>query len=101
MLTLIKALQAGQELKNPARWKKGQNLVNSVAAIVAAIVAVLKIGGIDIPMTDEQLIEVSSIIAAILALINGYLTTASTKKIGLGGNHEENADNFANGARGD
>ncbi len=85
MMKLIKALQAGQELKDPAKWKKGQNLLNSVMAIVAGLVAALKMGGIEIPTTDEQLIEISSIIAAILALVNSYITTASTRKIGVAG----------------
>ncbi len=83
MLKLIKALQAGQELKDPAKWKKGQNLTNAVAAVLAGLIAVLKFGGIEIPVTDEQLVEMSSIVAAILAVVNGYITTASTQKIGV------------------
>ncbi len=83
MLSLIKALKAGHELSNPAIWKKGQNLTNSVAAVIAGLIAVFKIFGIEIPVTDEQMVEIASIIAAILALINGYITTASSKKVGV------------------
>ncbi len=84
MLSLIKALKAGHELSNPAAWKKGQNLTNSVAAVVAGVIALLKIFGVEIPVTDEVIVEVASIIAAILALTNRYITTASSKKMGFG-----------------
>lgn len=83
LATLFKALQAGQELKNPEKWKKGQNLINLVSALLAGIIAAARLAGLDIPMTDEQLIEVATIVAGVLALINGYLTTATTQKIGV------------------
>ena len=82
LLELIKALEAGKELKDPAVWKKGQNLLNKCALIITGIVALLRWQFPDLPVTDEQIIEIASVLAMVLALINNFITTASTKKIG-------------------
>jgi hypothetical protein len=81
---ILAALKAGQELKNPVAWKKGQNLLNSCALVITGIVAFLRWQYPNLPVTDEQILEMASIAAAILALLNRYITTASTKKIGVG-----------------
>lgn len=83
LIKLFKALKAGQQLKDPQKWKKGQNLVNSCVAVVALAVTVLKMSLPDFLVTDEQVVEIATIIAGVLALVNGYITTASTKKIGV------------------
>jgi len=83
IMPLMSALAAGQELKDPAKWKRGQNLVNSVALIITGIVAIIRYNWPEFMATDEQIIEWASIGAAILAAINGYITTATTKKIGV------------------
>ena len=82
IVKIFQALQAGQELRNPAAWKKGQNLINLCALVITGIVAVLRVQFPDLPMTDEQIVEIASILAGLLAVINGYITTATSKKIG-------------------
>jgi hypothetical protein len=79
----MSALAAGQELKDPAKWKRGQNLINTVALVITGIVAIIRYNWPDIMVSDEQIVEWASIGAAILAAINGYITTATTKKIGV------------------
>jgi len=80
---VLAALKAGQELKDPAKWKQTQNVVNACAVIITAVVAVIRYQVPDLPVTDAQIIEMASIAAAVLALINSYITTATSKKIGL------------------
>lgn len=80
---ILSALKAGQEIKDPASWKKGQNLINALAVIITSVVAIIRYQVPDLPVTDAQIIEMASIAAGILALINGYITTATTTKIGL------------------
>lgn len=79
----IQALKAGNELKNPAAWKKGQNLTNTVITLLTAVVGILRSTGNELPVTDEQLIAIAGVIAGILYTINTFITTASTKKIGV------------------
>ena len=83
IVKIFQALQAGQELRNPAAWKKGQNLINLCALVITGIVAVLRVQFPDLPMTDDQIVEIASILAGLLAVINGYITTATSKKIGV------------------
>ncbi|MGV0961810.1 MAG: hypothetical protein ACOYB1_18450 [Limnohabitans sp.] len=83
MWDLIKALQAGHELADPAAWKKGQNLMNLTASVITGLVAVLHWKWPELPVTDEQIIDIASVAAGILAVINGYLTTATSKKVGV------------------
>lgn len=82
---VLAALKAGQELRDPAKWKQGQNLLNACALVITGIVAVLRWQMPDFPISDAQIVELASIAAAVLAFLNGYLTTASTKKIGVKG----------------
>ena len=79
---LLEALKKGQEIKDPTTWKKGQNLINACAAIITAIVAILRWQFPEIMVSDEQIVELASIAALVLSFINGYITTASTTKIG-------------------
>ena len=79
---LLNALKAGQELKDPAKWKKGQNLINGCAIVITGIVAVIRWQFPDVLISDDMIIELASIAALVLAFANRFITTASTKKIG-------------------
>lgn len=80
---LITALKAGQELKDPAKWKSRQNTTNAVAGALAGILALLRLAGVDLVLTDNQLAAIAEAGAVILGVINLFLTTATTQKIGL------------------
>lgn len=80
---LLAALRAGQEISDPAAWKKGQNLINACAAIITALVAIIRYNWPEVMVSDEQILEWAALAAAALAAINGYITTATTKKIGV------------------
>ena len=80
----LDALKYGQELQNPARWKKGQELTNLVGGLVAAGLAILQAKYPDIKLPGETQGYLAELIVAALVLINLFLTRATSKKIGSG-----------------
>jgi hypothetical protein len=83
IIDLIKALKAGNELADPAKWKKGQVLTNTVGALVLAIVGVIKWKFPEINISEDVSDQITQIITAILVMVNLYITPASSKKIGV------------------
>lgn len=83
LITMFKALQAGQELADPKLWKDRQTTLNLCMAVLTGAVIALRIIWPNFPITDDQLIDYASILTTILAIINGYLTTATSKKVGV------------------
>ena len=79
---LFGAVKAGQELKNPEKWKKGQVLTNLVGAIVTGAIVLIKWKFPDLPIPDEIKDYAIEIIGGALVVANLYLTPATTKKIG-------------------
>jgi hypothetical protein len=80
---LIRALRAGEELKNAETWKNAQITTNALVAIATALVAGLSMVGISLPVTNEQLIAIAGGVAAIGGLFNTYTTAATSKRVGL------------------
>lgn len=82
MQKLLQALQAGQEIRDPAVWKNRQLTMNLVAAILAGVAVLCKLVlGFDVP--EETLQSITEIVTIVLGLVNGYLTIATSKKVGL------------------
>lgn len=73
----LRALQAGRALSNRAAWKQVQNIVNLLAALVAVAAAM----GYTVPISADG---VALVAGGVVALVNVYLTVATTDKIGLG-----------------
>ena len=82
---LFAALKAGQELKNPAQWKRGQQLTNLVGALITGLVMLLKYKYPDAPIPPGLQETVVEIVCAVLIVVNMYLTPASSKKIAASG----------------
>jgi len=83
LISMFKALQAGQELAEPKVWKDRQTTLNLCMVVLTGTVAALRIIWPNFPITDDQLIDYATVAATILALANGYLTTATSKKVGV------------------
>jgi hypothetical protein len=81
--TIFTALQAGQELANPEKWKKGQQMTNLVGGVLAGIVAVIRYQFPNLDVPPEFLTLFNEAIVAALVAANVYFTAATTKKIGL------------------
>ena len=74
----------GECCVHAAAWKNGQITGSIVAGLLAAIVAASKAFGIDLPISDEQLVTIGGAIVAIVGMfINPAITTATSTKVGL------------------
>ena len=86
ILNVIKALKAGEELSNPATWKKGQHLTNTVGALVLSVMGLVRWKFPEANIPAELADTLTQIIVGVLIAVNLYLTPATTKKIGAKGN---------------
>lgn len=75
---------AGQAVANPAAWKRGQVTGGAVTGLLAALVALAKVLGYDLPLTNAELVQIGGGVVAIFGLfINPAITVATTTKLGL------------------
>lgn len=82
---IFDAIRAGNELKNPAAWKRGQHLTNLVTAVVVAGVMAVRHFFPAIPLPDGVEDTLVEVIVSIALALNLYLVPATTRKIGFGG----------------
>ena len=75
----ITVLNKGEELSNAAVWKDRQNLINSLVALFSAVAVLLPKFGI----SADDMLTVSGGIAIVAGMLNGYLTTATSARVGL------------------
>ena len=74
---------AGQVVANPVAWKRGQVTASMVAAFLGALITIARIYGVNLPLTDEQLLQVGGTVVTLFGVFNSGVTVASTDKIGL------------------
>ena len=79
ILTLCRALLAGESLADPAAWKNRQQVINALMTISAVASPLLPMLG----LTADDVLVLVTCIAIIGGFINGYLTVATTGKIGF------------------
>jgi len=77
------ALQKGKEIADPVTWKNRQNTINILTALLGVVLFILRFSGVDIKVTDEELLIIATGIATVLGAVNSILTTATTKKVGV------------------
>lgn len=80
LMDLLKAMKAGEELKDPAKWKKNQETTNLVGLVLAGIFAVIRWKFPEFPLPEGVIDYATEIIVSALVIINLYLTRATTKK---------------------
>lgn len=83
--TLITALKAGEELKDPAKWKNRVENINYLGALIAGIVAIIRWKYPYLLPEDENLVRLlvdntAEGIGTLLVAINLYMNRATTKK---------------------
>lgn len=91
----LAALRYGSSLSDPAAWKERQNTINALAGLIGAALVFFPMG-----LSDEDIRMLATGGAVLLGLVNVYLTTASSDKVGLPDNRQP-ADRPADGADGD
>lgn len=83
LLAALAALRHGAILADPAGWKRRQNTVNALVGLLGAVVVLLPLVGVNLDLSHEDIAAIAGGLAAVLGLLNGYLTTATTTKLGL------------------
>lgn len=78
---LWRVFKAGEAVANPVAWKRGQITVNALAAFLAALVALLRAFGVQLPITDEQVVAIATVALFLFGLFNHGATVASTDKV--------------------
>ena len=76
---IIEALYAGKELKNPAAWKQYGLLVNVFGVILTSLIGLVP----ELNVLDVDKQSIVEGFATLAFIANGYLTVATTKKIGI------------------
>lgn len=91
----LAALRHGAILADPAIWKRRQNLLNALLGLLGAAAIFLPV-----ELSDADATAIAGGIAAVAGLLNAYLTTSTTDKIGVPSRNSP-ADRPADGADGD
>lgn len=82
-LALLNALRAGEELTHTETWKVRQNAINALVAVIGGVLLVLSFLGIHLQVQADDLVAIAGGLAALGGLLNTYLTTATTRRVGL------------------
>lgn len=83
VIDLFRAIKAGKELKNASTWSNVSSLTNVCVVILTFAVGAARYLGLDIPLTDDQLVSVGGSIAILMSVVNSVLHLATTKGAGL------------------
>jgi hypothetical protein len=76
-------LRKGYQLRNVEAWKNAQFATAALTAILAALVTVLRLYGVELPVSDADLASISGAVVAIVGVFLAYLTPATSAKVGL------------------
>jgi uncharacterized membrane protein len=89
---MLKKLRAGYDLMkkgkrvaDPAKWKTRQIEASVIVAAIWSAINAASAFGIEVPVDAET---VDAVAVALLAVVNVYLTAATTNKIGLPGDDQ-------------
>lgn len=83
MNKLFEALQAGKSIENPEMWKQWQAAVPALVSIIGGIIWALKVFGIDVHLTDDQIAIIAIGVALVLSGLNALVTFITSTKIGM------------------
>lgn len=77
------ALKYGQQLADSVFWKNHQLATNALVGLLGAILAIAKVAGINLPISNADLVSLAGGIVTCVGLYNTYITAATTTKVGL------------------
>lgn len=83
LFTLPEVLKQGKVVADPVAWKSGQITVSYLAGFLGLIISIIKVFGIEVPVTDDQLTAIAGGALAVFGIFNPVVTVASTDKIGI------------------
>lgn len=77
------ALRKGKELKQAGALKDIQNVTLIMTAILSATISVLRVLGVDLHMTDKDIVVAAGGIASLLFVGSSVVTSISSSKAGI------------------
>lgn len=77
---LFLLFRKGNEVANPEGWKNGQITANTIAGLVAALLATSSAFGYSLPVSDDAVL---SIAGGVFAVVNVAFTIVTSKRAGL------------------
>lgn len=77
---LFLLFRKGNEVANPEGWKNGQITANTIAGLVAALLATSSAFGYSLPVSDDAVL---SIAGGLFAAANIVITIVTSKRAGL------------------
>jgi hypothetical protein len=80
---LFRVYRAGMSLATVVKGKQIQIAAGYIAALLTALVGLAKAFGVDLVLTDAQIMELSGAVVTVFGLFNHGLTVATTTKVGL------------------
>jgi len=84
LLALFNVFRKGEAVANPTAWKNGQVTGSIVAGLLGALVALAKVFGYDLPLSDDQLVTIGGAVVAVAGLFfNPAATLGSSTTVGL------------------
>ena len=91
ILAALQVYRKGNAVANPTAWKNGQITASVLAGLLGALIALAKAYGIELPLSDDQLLTIGGSIIAVAGLfLNPTATVVSSDKVGLSAVDETN-----------
>jgi hypothetical protein len=79
----LDVFRKGSIVANPTAWKKGQITASMIGAALVAVVVLAKAFGYDIPLSNDDMQQIGSVVLIVFGLFNTAATVVSTDKVGL------------------
>lgn len=83
IFSIPEVLKQGKIVSNPEAWKSGQITVSFLAGFIGLLLSAASIFGLDLPVTQDQLLAIASGILTAFGLLNPVATVASSDKVGI------------------
>ena len=83
---LKEAMECGKAVADPAGWKNKAVTANKIAVVLSFLVVVLKIAGVNLPISDADLEVLAVGLAGVMSFANIIITLVTSKKVGTGSN---------------
>ena len=65
LVSLPDVLRQGKMVANPEAWKRGQVTGGVVAGLLGSVIAIAKLLGYELPLSDDQLLSIGSAVVAV------------------------------------
>ncbi len=83
LFSIPEVLKQGKIVANPEAWKNGQITVSFLAGFIGLLLSAAGIFGLELPVSQEQLLAIASGVLAGFGLFNPIATAASSDKVGI------------------